>query len=251
MFRSACIFILMALLPVSVLAQDPLRIATEGAYPPFNYLNESGELDGFDVDIAKALCQTMQRTCTFVAVPWDGIIDGLEAHKYDVIVASMSYTPDRAKRVEFTGKYYRTTSSYLARARSGFDPAPDKLQGKTIATQRDTVHAAYLAATYKSSITLALSDTIEQSFDLLVAGKADAVLCNSLTGLGFLKSPRGKDFDYAGDPLAEMNLSSTANIAVRKGEIQLRDTFDKALDTIRLNGAYDRINQKYFPFSIY
>jgi lysine-arginine-ornithine-binding protein len=228
-----------------------LRIATEGAYPPFNYVDEHGELGGFDVDIAKALCRAMAADCEFVVVPWDGIIDGLEAGKYDVIVASMSYTPERAKRVEFTDKYYRTTSSFVARRGSNLDVSPAGLRGKTVATQRATVHADYLAANYGASITLKTGVTLDDAFAMLASGQADTVLCNSLAALGFLRSPEGKDFTYIGEPLSDKNLASTANIALRKGNTELRDAFNKALQSIRLSGEYDQINQKYFPFNIY
>lgn len=232
-------------------AGDKLRIATEGAYPPFNYLDERGELAGFDVDIAKALCRAMAKDCEFSVVPWDGIIEGLEAGQYDAVVASMSYTPERAKRVEFTDKYYRTTSSFVAKRGAKLDVSPAGLGGRTVATQRATVHADYLAATYGAHITLRTEETLDQAFALLAAGKADVVLCNSLAALGFLRSPAGKEFTYLGDPLSERSLASTANIALRKGNIALRDAINKALEAIRLSGEYDQINQKYFPFNIY
>lgn len=241
----------LALLAHPAAAGQKLRIATEGAYPPFNFVDARGELGGFDVDIAKALCRAMAAECQFVVVPWEGIIDGLEAGKYDVIVASMSYTPERARRVEFTDKYYRTTSSYVARRGSTLDPSPAGLRGKVLATQRATVHADYLNASYGQSVILKTPDTLGEAFALLAAGQADAVLCNSLAALGFLRSEKGRDFAYIGEPLTDKNLASTANIALRKGETGLRDAFNKALREIRISGEYDQINQKYFPFNIY
>lgn len=250
-FLAGALALLLLLPALPARAGEKLRIATEGAYPPFNFVDERGELGGFDVDIAKALCRVMQADCEFVVVPWDGIIAGLEARKYDVIVASMSYTPERAKRVEFTDKYYRTTSSFVARRGSTLDVSVAGLRGKAVATQRATVHADYLAANYGPAITLKTPDTLDDAFALLAAGQADTVLCNSLAALGFLRSEAGRDFTYIGEPLTDKNLASTANIALRKGETRLRDAFNQALETLRLSGEYDQINQKYFPFNIY
>ena len=97
-------------------AQDVVRIGTEGAYPPFNYIDENGDLQGFDVDIAKALCDAAGFTCEFVVHDWDGIIPGLLAEKYYAIIASMSITAERAEVVAFTGKYYNTPAKFIASA---------------------------------------------------------------------------------------------------------------------------------------
>ncbi|MFW5791808.1 MAG: transporter substrate-binding domain-containing protein [Desulfohalobiaceae bacterium] len=230
---------------------DTLRIATEGAYPPFNSLNDQGELEGFDVDIAAALCQAMGRECELVAVEWEEIINGLVQGSYDMIVASMARTPERDKLVDFTNHYYRSRSAFVAVAGAQFDITPEGLRGKVLCAPVKTVQADYLQRSYGDLATVKLSSDTEEAFDLLVAGDVHVVLSDSLNCLEFLTSEKGQGFDFIGEALPAEDHSSSAHIAVREGDDALRTEINQALQTIRLDGTYDRINRRYFPFSIY
>src|SRR5215469_10744158 len=175
-------------------AQQKVRVATEGAYEPFNFKDAKGELQGFDVDIAKALCAKAKFDCEIVAQDWDGIIPGLLAKKYDAIIASMSITEERKKRVDFTDKYYQTPARFVAKKGSGLKISDDGLKGKSIGAQRSTIHSNFLEEKYGKIATIKLYDTQENANLDLIAGRVDAVEADSTALLGgFLQKPEGKD----------------------------------------------------------
>jgi arginine/ornithine transport system substrate-binding protein len=234
-------------------AQDKVRIATEGAYAPFNFKAPDGTLQGFDVDIAKALCDRAHLECTIVAQDWDGIIPGLLAKKYDAIIASMSITDERRKKVDFTDKYYQTPARFVEKKGAAIAISKQGLKGKTIGAQRSTIHAQYLQDNYADVADIKLYDSQENADLDLSAGRLDLVLADSIVLLeGFLNKPDGKDFEFVGPELKDPKwFGDGAGIALRPGDVKLKDAFNKALAEIRKDGTYDKIDAKYFPFSIY
>ncbi|MEL6299143.1 MAG: ABC transporter substrate-binding protein [Pseudomonadota bacterium] len=228
-----------------------VRIGTEGAYAPFNFYDSNKELQGFDVDIAKALCAKMQVKCTFVAQDWDGIIPALLANKYDAIIASMSITEERKKKVDFTDKYYQTPARFIAKKGAGLDTSPAGLKGKTIGAQSSTTHATYLEDNYKGASVKLYATQDEANADL-ASGRLDAVLADSVVLLDWLKSDAGSCCEQTGEAIVDPKwFGEGAGIALRQGDDELRDMFNKAIAEIRADGTYEKINAKYFPFSIY
>ncbi len=237
---AACVF------AGSAAAGDKIRIGTEGAYPPFNQIDASGNVIGFDIDIAKALCEKMKADCTIVTQDWDGIIPGLLAKKYDAIVASMSITEERKKAVSFTEPYYSNSLRYVAKKGSDIDPT--KLKGKSIGAQRATISGSYLEDNLKDVVSIKLYDTQENAYLDLGSGRIDAVLADMLVNFDWLKSDQGQEFEFKGDAV---DVNDKIGIALRKQDTELTRRFNEALLAIRGDGTYDKINAKYFPFSIY
>ena len=223
---------------------DKVRIGTEGAYPPFNMIDKNGKPAGFDVDIAKALCEKMGADCTFVTQDWDGIIPGLLARKYDAIVASMSITGERKKAVDFTDRYYSNSLRFIAKKGSGIDP--NKLKGKSIGAQRATIAANY--AEEVKDAKAKLYDTQENAYLDLSSGRIDLLVTDMLPGYDWLQSEQGKGFEFIGE---NIDIDDKIGIAVRKGDDKLRKSLNKAIAAIIADGTYAKINAKYFPFSIY
>jgi polar amino acid transport system substrate-binding protein len=240
-------------LGVAQAQEKTLRIGTEGAYPPFNNLTADGQLVGFDVDIAKALCDEMKVKCTFVAQDWDGIIPALQAGKFDAIIASMSITPERAKQVDFTHKYYNTPSALAAPKDTPLKGVTkEDLAGKTIGVATTTTHFNYASKTYTDSTVKGYPSSPEEQADL-ANGRVDAIQDDVVVLQQFLDSPEGACCKILGtpSPQPEEIFGPGAGIAVRKGETDLVNKFNAAIDAIRANGKYKEINDKYFKFDVY
>lgn len=232
-----------------------VRIGTEGAYPPFNFLDANKELQGFDIEIAKALCDKMKVKCEFTAQDWDGIIPALKAKKYDAIVASMSITEERKKQVDFTDKYYNTPARFVTSKTNGVsDTKPEALKGKTVGAQSATTHANYLEDVYKAKgVTVKLYGTQDEANADLAAGRLDAILADSIVLYEWLENSDGnKCCAFVGPDIKDVKyFGEGAGIAVRKEDKDLKALFNKALAEIIKDGTYEKINKKYFPFSIY
>ncbi|MCU1723388.1 MULTISPECIES: ABC transporter substrate-binding protein [unclassified Pseudomonas] len=231
----------------NAMAAEKLKMGIEAAYPPFNSKDASGQVVGFDKDIGDALCAKLKVECEVVTSDWDGIIPSLLAKKYDFIVSSLSITDERKQAVDFTDRYYSNKLQFIAPKNVDFKTDKSYLKGKTIGTQRATLSGTWLEDTYGSDITLKLYDTQENAYLDLTSGRVDALLADKYVNYDWLKSDAGKNYEFKGEPVVE---SDEIGIAVRKGD-PLREKLNAALKEIIADGTYKKINDKYFPFSIY
>jgi polar amino acid transport system substrate-binding protein/arginine/ornithine transport system substrate-binding protein len=229
-----------------------LRVGVEGAYPPFSWKESDGTLKGFDIDIAEAICAEMGRNCVLVEQDWDGMIPALLAKKFDAIIASMSITEERKKRVDFTDKYYNTPAKFVGKKGSGIEISKSGLAGKRIGLQRGTTHQCFMEKMYPG-VELVLYGTQDEVFQDLAIGRIDLQFSDSIAAdEGFLKTDAGKGFEFVGgDQHDEECHGPGAGIAVRKADKDLRDELNKAIEAIRANGVYQKINARYFEFDIF
>ncbi len=251
--RIVALVCLALLLPLAAPAQQrKLRIASEGTNPPFSVINAKGELEGFDIDIARALCAKMGADCEIVAQDWDGIIPALLAKKYDAVVASLNVTEDRQKVVAFTKPYYRSPSVFVARKGTDLkDVSPIALTGKSVGVQSATNHSAYLEDVYSRSI-VRLYNTVADAYRDLAAGRVEYVLYDKLAVYDWLKTPEGACCELAPTELNDpAYFGSGVAIALRQGDDALMRKLDAAIDGIVADGTYAKINAKYFPFPIF
>ncbi|CAH0299411.1 amino acid ABC transporter [Pseudomonas koreensis] len=227
---------------------ETLKMGIEAAYPPFNNKDASGQVVGFDKEIGDALCAKMKAECSVVTSDWDGIIPALNAKKFDFLISSLSITEERKAAVDFTDPYYSNKLQFIAPKNVDFKTDKDSLKGKTIGTQRATLAGTWLEDTYGDDIKVSLYDTQENAYLDLTSGRVDAILADKYANYDWLKTDDGKNYEFKGDPVVE---SDKIGIAVRKGDNELRNKLNAALKEIVADGTYKKINDKYFPFSIY
>lgn len=230
---------------------EHLRIGTEGQFRPFNYFDDKGELVGFDIEISRALCTVMQASCEFVVMDWDKLLPALEAGQIDVIVASMSKTEERMKHADFTDRYYRSRSVFVARRDAPVTPTRDGVAGKRLVTQKETVFEDWLNRHFKGVASIAGTPTAAEAFQAVIDRKADLILIDNLVAFEVLSTPQGEVLEVVGTvPEGDEEMSNTY-IQVRKGNDRLRLAINDALRKIWLEGIYRKINERYFPFDIY
>jgi arginine/ornithine transport system substrate-binding protein len=230
-----------------------VRIGVEGAYPPFSSVSPEGKLQGFDIDIAMALCEQMKVECTLVQQDWDGIIPALLARKYDAIIASMSITEERKQKVDFSNKYYDTPARFVARKGTNIEISKEGLKGKKIGVQRATIHDKFVTENFGDAVEVVRYGTADEVDLDLVAGRIDMRLDDAVAiSEGLLKTPQGADFEFVGPPMNDDRwFGEGVGIALRKGDTELKEMFNQAIDAIRANGTYEKIQKKYFDFDVY
>ncbi|WP_223443207.1 MULTISPECIES: ABC transporter substrate-binding protein [Pseudomonas] len=226
---------------------ETLKMGIEAAYPPFNNKDASGNVVGFDKEIGDALCAKMKVECTVVTSDWDGIIPALNAKKFDFLISSMSITDERKQAVDFTDPYYSNKLQFIAKKDIDFKTDKAALKGKIIGAQRATLAGTFLEDNYGDDITIKLYDTQENAYLDLTSGRLDGILADKYVNYEWLKSDAGRSYEFKGDPVEE---SDKIGIAVRKGDA-IRAKLNTALKEIVADGTYKKINDKYFPFSIY
>ncbi|WFF38786.1 transporter substrate-binding domain-containing protein [Moraxella nasibovis] len=219
-----------------------LKIATEAAYPPFNDTAADGKIVGFDVDVINAVCAEINAKCDIVAQDWDGLIPGLNANKYDAIIAGMSITPERLEQVDFTDSYFSNTIVWLSKTDGSFDP--NNIKNTILGGQRSTTGAAYITEKYdgKDGNTVQLYDTYLNAYLDLKAGRNAAVMAEKASAAEWLKSGDTAGFGLVGE---EIDNNDNLGIAVRKGDA-LKDEFNKALAKLKETGKLAEIEAANF-----
>jgi polar amino acid transport system substrate-binding protein len=229
-----------------------VRIAMDATYPPFESLDPSGEIVGFERDIGEELCERMNVTCEFTNQAWEGIIPGLLANEYDAILSSMSITEERKQQVDFTDKIYNTPPAIAVPKDSEIAEAtPEALAGKSVGAQTSTTHANYAEAKFPDVDLRIYPSPNEYKLDL-ANGRIDAVIDDVVVLDEWVKGEDGACCKVVGTlPTDPVINGAGAGIAIRKEDTDLKEMFNKAIAEILADGTYKTISDKYFAFDVY
>jgi polar amino acid transport system substrate-binding protein len=228
-----------------------VRLGTDATYAPFESVDPSGKIVGWEVDYGMALCERMKLTCTFQNQDWDGVIPALLASKFDVIFSSMNITDERKKKVIFSEMYYATPPVFAGQASNKSDDvSPEALKGKTIGTQSSTIHANYLEKFYRDSQIKLYPTQDEPNLDL-ASGRIDYVVGEGLVEQDFIDK-KGNGCCRVISKIKRVPEIHGIGVgaAFRPEDTELRDMFSKAIADLDADGTYKKLEAKYFKDDI-
>ena len=248
---------------------DSIRIGTEGAYPPWNSKDASGNLIGFEVDLAKELCAIMKHECTIVEQDWDGMIPGLIMRKFDAIMAGMSITDERMKTINFSQGYADEVASLAVMKGSDLEGMDTPkainlstgggdvkkalktltaaLAGKTIGVQTATIHQNFLESGDVGSVKVRTYKTQDEVNLDLAAGRIDAALAAAVAFTDYAEKS-GKSVVLVGPTFSGGAFGNGVGVGIRKDDTALLKDFNKAIDQARKSGKISELAIKWFGF---
>jgi arginine/ornithine transport system substrate-binding protein len=240
----------LVLIPASAVT---LRIGINPFTPPMGYLDDNGDPAGFDIDIARALCRRMAVDCELIQTPFSELIPGLRARRFDAVVASLSITEARKQLVDFTDKYYVSPARYVGARGRAIPVTPEGLDGRVIGVMRGTTSAAYLQDNHADTATVVRYGYQDEALLDLLMGRLDLVLGDEIMlQENFLATEAGREFRFIGPALDDPRwFGEGIGIAVRQGNDELRGRINEALRSIRADGTYLQIQDRYFDYDIY
>lgn len=222
-------------------AQETVRIATEGAYAPWNFLNDAGEPAGFEIDLGNAICETAGLSCEWIINDWDSIIPNLLAGNYDLIMAGMSITEERLETIDFSDNYFPPDpSKYVAAAGANLDFSA--LSGARVGVQGGTIQAAYAETTLGGANTIVTFSTADQAMADLAAGNLDTILADGAYLEPVVTASNGA-IEFVGE---DVMIGNGVGAGVRKEDTDLKAKVNEALATLKADGTVDKLIAQWF-----
>jgi polar amino acid transport system substrate-binding protein len=223
------------------LAQETVRIATEGAYAPWNFLNDAGEPAGYEIALGNAICETAGLTCEWIINDWDSIIPNLLAGNYDLIMAGMSITDERLETIDFSDNYFPPDpSKYVAAAGANLDFA--MLSGARVGVQGGTIQAAYAEENLGGANTIVTFATADQAMADLAAGNLDTILADGAYLEPVVAASNGA-IEFVGE---DVMIGGGVGAGIRKEDTELKAKVNEALASLKADGTVDKLIAEWF-----
>jgi len=245
---------LVATLAFSVQADEPLRLAVDVPYEPFEYKLPDGTLTGFEIDLGNAVCAHLEIECTWVEQPWDGMIPALQARKFDAIMSSMAITEERSRQVLFSEPYYTTPSAWITPRGNHID-ITDKasLDGLTVGVQSATLQDRYVTDLYGDVLEVRRYGSADDVVADLRAGRLDLTFMDYPIAEAMIDiDTDDSDFERISDFIKEPQtyFGQGVGVAMRKRDRELAERFNQALAELKADGSYDEIMNRYFSYDV-
>jgi polar amino acid transport system substrate-binding protein len=229
-----------------------IRFLTEEDYPPFHFAMPDGSLAGFDVDLARAICEELKLACTIQQRRFDLLAGALAADEGDALIAALRIDAENRRTFDFTSPYYTTPARFVAPTDATFEATPQGLAGKRIGVIKKSAHEAYLDAFFSTAKPMPY-DSRPALYRALKGGDIDAFFDDGIISeFGFLAAEGQSCCSFRGGPFTESRFfGEGVGIAVKKGNYTLRRALDYALAVLARNGTHTDLYLKYFPIGFY
>lgn len=233
---------LIGLASTHAFAQEEIKFATEATYAPFEYMDDNNQIKGFDINLANALCQEIKAKCTFQNQAFDSLIPALKFKRYDAAISAMDITDARLKQVSFTNAYYDNAAAFVSVKGKVSDQAD--LKGKRVGVQNGSTHQSFLVD-QMTGVTSVPYASYQDAFIDMQNGRIDSVFGDTAVVAEWFK--KDDTLAYVGEPVTNKQYFGNGfGIAVNKDNQALVDQLNKALETVKENGQYQAIFDKYF-----
>lgn len=230
-----------------------LRFVTDTGYPPFHYYDEVGALTGFNIDLAKAICETLEVTCEIKATNWSDLIPSLDNGEADAAIASIRITTEALEAADFTSRYYATPARFVARKESELkDIRPETVEGLKVGVVKGTGHEAYIAEFFPDAA-IAAFDTPEIAQTALMDGAIDLIFGDGISHTFWINGVISEACcEFRGEPYVDAKFfGEGVGIAVKKGNRKLAEILTYGLEQVHANGRYEELFLRYFPMSFF
>jgi polar amino acid transport system substrate-binding protein len=236
-----------------VLRLEKLRFITDNDYPPFHYFDEEGVLTGFNVDLAKAICEVLAVECEVRPVDWDDLFASLDKGEADAAIASIRISEESLTKADFTSRYYATPARFIAKKDSELkDVRPETVTGKKIGVAKGTGHEAYLKMFFPSAA-ITPFDSADAAQNALKSGEVELVFGDGI-GLTFWLNGVTSDgcCEFRGGPFLDAKyFGEGVGIAVKRGNRNLVEVLNYALEQVHDSGRFEELFLRYFPMSFF